>query len=235
MTKQQIEYDDGTTFLSYHGNHGYFLPFVELRMDHMAKNGPFDVWLKDKYTDGDITVLETDTVIDCGSFAGAFSIAAAGMGAKKVYAIEPSSRNYACVVKNIEHFSAGDIVEPINIGLGNVESTLKLNLSEFSCEDSFLQPDQKATGEVEEVKVRKLSNLIDELGIDSSNLYLKVEAEGFEPEIIWGLDDHRPRVITVDVSPERDNKSPREDIRAFLAPLGYEFRDTKRCLFAFRT
>jgi len=233
MTKQQINYDDGTIFLSYHGNHGYFLPFVDYPMDHMAKNGPFDAWLKDKYTDGDITVLETDTVIDCGAFAAAFSIAAAGMGAKKVYAIEPSSRNYTCVLKNIDHFDALEVVQPINIGLGSEEAVLRLNLSETSCDDSFLEPDQKTTGEYEEVRVRTLSDLIEELEIDASNLYLKVEAEGFEPEVIRGLGKYLPRVITVDVSAERNNESPREQIREYLAPLGYQFRDTKRCLFAF--
>ena len=114
---------------------------------------PSIVWLKAKYTDNEITVKETDTVIDCGSFVGAFSIASAEMGAKKVYAIEPSSKNYACILKNLEHLGATEIVEPVNIGLGNQCETLRLNLSSMSCEDSFLKPDQGSLGKYEEVEV----------------------------------------------------------------------------------
>ena len=232
-SKKHIKYEDGTEFLSYHENHGYYFPFIDYRMDKMSKDGPFDVWLKGKYTDGDITVKETDTVIDCGSFVGAFSMASAIMGAEKVYAIEPSSRNFHCLNKNIAHFGAESVITPINIGLGDEDTTLKLNLSHLSCEDSFMACDQDATGTCEEVQVLRLDTYIEQAGIDVSNLYLKVEAEGLEPEIIRGLGELKPRVIVVDVTPERNGASPRNLIKEILKDKGYSFKDTKRCLFAY--
>lgn len=225
--------DDGTEFLSYHGNHGFYFPFVDRRMDYNSKNGPFDEWLKGKYMDGDICVKETDVVIDCGAFVGAFSLAAATAGSPLVYAVEPSSKNYHCLNKNIDHFSASEVITPVNIGLGSKNTKLRLNLSSMSCEDSFLKCDEGATGEYEEVDVLTLETFVEQKNIDPSNLYLKVEAEGFEPEIIKGLGSVKPRVITVDVTPERNGKSPRQEIKDILSDKGYQFRDTKRCLFAY--
>lgn len=233
MKKQHIICDDGTQFLSYHGNHGFYFPFIDYRMDYNSKNGPFDEWLKNKYMDGEIAVRETDTVIDCGAFIGAFSIASATAGAEKVYAVEPSSKNFYCLNKNLDHMGATDIVHPLNIGLGSKIAKLRLNLSSMSCEDSFLKCDEGATGEYEEVDVLTIEKLVEDKGIDVSNLYLKIEAEGFEPEIVKGIGDLKPRVIVVDVTPERNGKSPRGEIKDLLADKGYQFKDTTRCLFAY--
>ena len=232
MTKTHYEYEDGTQFLSYHENHGYYFPFIDQRMDHMSKHGPFDVWLKGKYMTDSVFVREGDTVIDCGSFVGAFSIASCIAGAKKVYAVEPSQKNFKCLNKNIEHFGAEDIVTPINMGLGDKKATLRLNLSSMSCEDSFLKCDEGATGEYEEVEVNTLESFISDNDIEPSNLYVKIEAEGFEPEIVRGLGSVMPRVVVIDVTPERNGDSPRESIKDILRGIGYsKFIDTDRCLF----
>ena len=63
--------------------------------------------------------------------------------------------------------------------------------------------------------------------------YVKIEAEGFEPEIVRGLGDLKPRVITIDATPERNGQSPRDEIKQILGSKGYKFRDTQRCLFAY--
>lgn len=233
MTRTQINYEDGTKFLSYHGNHGYYFPFIDQKMEIMSKRGPFDQWLREKYTTDEIEVRESDIVIDCGSFVGAFSVASAGMGAKKVYAIEPSSRNFNCIKKNIDHFSLEKLIEPINAGLGSSRSKLKLNLSQFSCEDSFLKCDEGYTGNQEEVDVFTVRDIVEKYNIDPNNLYLKVEAEGFEPEIISGMGDLKPRVIVIDNSAERNGERPEEAIKETLKNHGYQFLRTRRCLFAY--
>lgn len=232
MTKLHYEYEDGTQFLSYHENRGYYFPFIDQRMDHMSKYGPFDVWLTGKYMTDDVFVREGDTVIDCGSFVGAFSVASCISGAERVYAIEPSSKNFLCLNKNIQHYGAEDVITPVNMGLGNKKATLRLNLSSMSCEDSFLKCDEGATGEYEEVEVNTLESFISDKNIDPTNLYVKIEAEGFEPEIVQGLVSVMPRVVVVDVTPERNGGSPRETIRDILKDIGYsKFIDTDRCLF----
>ena len=103
----------------------------------------------------------------------------------------------------------------------------------MSCEDSFLKCDEGATGDYEEVDVLTVEKLVEEKSIDVANLYLKIEAEGFEPEIVKGIGNLKPRVIVIDVTPERNGKSPREEIKQLLDGKGYQFKDTTRCLFAY--
>ena len=223
-------------FLSYHGENGFYFPYsnsdnIDARMIKASKQGPFDNWLLKKYTKGKAAILETDTVIDCGAFVGAFSIAAFKKGVKRVYSIEPSSSNFKCVNLNIDHYKARDIIHPYNIGLGNTNGYLDLNISTHGCEHSFLKCDKGSTNKTEKVEVQTLERFINDHNIDSSKLYLKIEAEGFEPEIVTGLKDCQPRVIAVDVTPERNGKSPKAQIETMLKSK-YTIQHSSRCLFA---
>lgn len=217
---------------------GYYFPYTSKRnFDYRHLHNfyyGYDSFLFKKYSEKNIQILSTDTVIDCGSFVGGFTISAVKAKSQKVYSIEPSSRNFNCLTHNIENFGfSTDKVIALNIGLGDKIETKKLNLSASGCDDSFLSPDDGDLNKFEEVEVTTLEFLIKKYNIDPSNLYLKVEAEGFEPEIIQGLGSVKPRVITVDVSPERNGESPRELIMSLLKEIGYEnFTQTRRCLFA---
>lgn len=234
MSRILKQHDDETLFLSYHEKNGFYYPYIDNRIENMSRNGPFDKWLLEKYSGGDLQILPTDTVIDCGAFVGAFSIAAYKKNAQRIFSVEPSTRNFKCLNLNIQHYNAENKITPVNIGLGNKCTKLKLNLSELSCENSFLKCDQGATGKTEMVDVKTLDVFIEENKIDVNNLYLKVEAEGFEPEIVQGLGDNRPRVIVVDVTPERNMESPRVEIENKLKQMGYGIYNTHRCLFGLK-
>lgn len=231
-----IRKKDDVLFLSYHEENGFYFPYsdsnnIDGRMLKASRLGPFDNWLLKKYTKGKATILKTDTVIDCGAFVGAFSIAAFKKGVKRVYSIEPSSSNFKCVNLNINHYNAREIIKPYNIGLGNSNTYLDLNISTEGCEHSFLKCDRGSTNKTEKVEVQTLERFISDHNIDSSNLYLKVEAEGFEPEIVTGLKDCQPRVIAVDITPERNGKSPTAQIETALKSK-YNIQYSSRCLFA---
>lgn len=233
---KKIVQKDNVLFLSYHENNGFYFPYarekdIDPRMHLMSENGPFDNWLLKKYTTENISILKTDTVIDCGSFVGAFSIGAFKKNANKVYSIEPSSKNFNCINLNIDHYKANKLIQPCNFGLGDKNTSLKLNISSEGCEHSFLECDKGATGTFEEVDVYTLDYFIDFYNVDSDNLYLKIEAEGFELEIIKGLTSFKPRVITIDVTPERNGFSPRKDIEKILKNR-YKLKHTSRCIFA---
>lgn len=204
----------------------------DYRQLHNHGKGYFD-YLAKKYTAESFTISATDTVIDCGAFVGGFTVAAARAGAAKVISVEPSSRNYQCLNLNVANQGLTRKVTTINKGLGSKPGLMKLNLSSSGCDDSLLEPDEGATGQTEEVQITTLAGLIEEYSISPENLFLKVEAEGFEPEIIQGLGAFTPRVITVDITPERDGESPLEVIRELLAQKGYRRMEaTSRCLFA---
>jgi FkbM family methyltransferase len=223
-------------FLSFPNVKGYYLPYsnkssIDQRQLYMISQGLSD-WLIAKYTSEKVNIKTTDTVIDCGAFVGGFTIAAAKSGAKKVFSVEPSSRNFNCLNRNIQFRGFSENINTLNIALGSKKDTLRLNLSISGCDDSLLEPDEGDLGTFEEVEVKTLKEIIKENKIDPEHLYLKVEAEGFEPEVILGLEEYKPRVIVVDITPERDGKSPSEEIKNHLSTKGYKFTETHRCLFA---
>ena len=183
--------DTDRLFLSFNGVEGFYLPYgsklgIDQRQLFMVSEG-YDNWLLHKYTTDQIIIKETDVVVDCGAFVGGFTIAAAKAGAAKIYSIEPSSKNYKTLHANLAHYGVEDKAETKNIGLGEEPGELQLNLSKSGCDDSFLEPDEGDLGQSETVEIKTLSDFIQEEGIDPDNLYLKVEAEGFEPEIVYGL------------------------------------------------
>lgn len=219
-------------------NIGYFFPYHSLRstdrrqLSNLRKG--FHEHLFKKYCEGNIQILKSDIVVDCGAFVGGFSVAAVLAGARKVISIEPSRKNFTCLRLNLALYGIESAL-PLNIGLGSAPGTAKLNLSASGCDDSILEPDEGDLHTSEDIEIDTVERLIARHGIESEDLYLKVEAEGFEPEIIDGLGTVRPRVIVVDVTPERGGESPRESIHEKLRALGYNsFKNTERCLFCFQ-
>ena len=211
---------------------GYHFPFIDDRMRIMTYNGPFDDWLWKKYTTEFVYPTKDDVVIDCGSFVGAFSIACAKKGIS-CHSVEPAQSNINCIKKNIEHYNLGDLITVHKIGLGNINCTMDLNLSDLTCENSLLEPDNNmSNGKKESIIVKNTKTFIVENNIDPSKLFLKVEAEGYEPEIIVGLLDIKPRCISIDITPERNNKSPLREIQKFLSSKEYNLTITNRCLIA---
>ena len=215
---------------------GYFFPYSSLRSTFpgqlsILSNG-FHKHLTKKYTCDQVSILNTDTVIDCGAFVGGFSVAAAQLGAAKVISIEPSSKNFHCLKLNLSLYDVNNAI-PIRLALGSESGTAQLNLSTTGSDNSLLKPDVDDLNMTEEVKVETLKGIFNEYHLEPSSIYLKVEAEGFEPEILKGLGDIRPRVIVVDVTPERQGTSPRQEIEQIMKSFNYQtIIHTERCTFA---
>mgnify|MGYP001585695765 CR=1 FL=1 len=238
----KVEKKDSSTSYAFNriSKAGFFFPYIgwlnfDYRQLHNLHYGYSSCLLK-KYTNEKAKALikPSDTVIDCGAFVGGFSVAAMQCNAERLISIEPSSKNYECLKLNIEAKKSKDVeIITLKMGLGQAKGSSKLNLSKSGCDDSFLTPDEGDLHTTEDVEIETIQNLIAEYSIDPKHLFLKVEAEGFEPEIIEGIGSVKPRVIAVDVTPERDNESPRELISGILKTKGYEhIYHTDRCLFA---
>jgi FkbM family methyltransferase len=192
---------------------------------------------KYQYEEKGIRIRPTDTVVDCGAFVGGVTVAAVSLHAERVISVEPSPKNLRCLKINVLGKQLEGRVEVCEGGMGESDTELYLNLSKTGVDDSFLSPD---TGECVGqflTPVFSLASLIKRYDIDCRDLFFKVEAEGFELEILRGVLGLRgsslPRVIVVDVSPERDGLSPRAECEEILRGCGYSQIEHKRnCLFA---
>lgn len=244
-TKQKEAYDidyfcapSGVSLIrNRHSGAAFFFPYptrdtFNRTQLSILKNG-FDEHLRKKYSERPHMVGPGDTVIDCAGFVGGFTVAAIGMGADRVVHVEPTPITRRCAALNFLLHDCADRVVQFAGGLSNEAATLKLNLSESFADNSFLAPDEGATGNVIKVHVTTVEALVASHGLEANKTFLKVEAEGFEIEVIKGMGAFRPRTVAVDVTPERDGESPRQEIRERLSAMGYKtFADTSRCLFA---
>lgn len=121
-------------------------------------------------------------IIDCGANIGLASIYFKDY-AKAIYALEPSSKNYECLLKNVEPYSH---IKPFQIGLAarTGYEWLKTNNDSPIAESLFGNG-----APIEQVRLLSIEDFINGQKIDHVDL-LKMDAEGAEyiifPSIAFG-------------------------------------------------
>lgn len=221
--------DDGAIRVIQNGISLYFpdpIPVVKFA-HHLCG---YEEWLEHKYAlPGFVEVEPGDVVVDCGAYVGGFSRAAAKKGAV-VHAFEPDLANFTCCSKNLAQFPSARVNRA---GLFDRTGTAQLNISASSVEHSLLSPDDGSLVRTETIEIFRLCDYLDRQGLSRLN-FLKLEAEGVEPEIFQGLGDRSADKIAIDISPERNGESPLAYFQEQLAARGYETRQRANVLFAKR-
>jgi FkbM family methyltransferase len=201
-------------------------PMPLVKLSHVVFG--YEEWLKRKYClPGFVEVEAGDVVVDCGAYVGGFSIGAAAVAAE-VHAFEPERENFRCLFRNfrgVDNFTANEA------GLYSRTGRVPLNISANSVEHSLLTPDDGHVLEVREIEVTTLGDYVLRRNLPKLD-FVKIEAEGVEPEVVDGLEDLRPYKLAIDVSPERDGESPAVLLREKLTALGYDVRQRGYVLFA---
>lgn len=174
-----------------------------------------------QYKMGEFETSEFSVVLDVGANLGEFSLAAMRKLDTKVVAIEPVSKTYRCLQANLEKYRENS--QCYNFPLGNREEEIKFFISDSLQNSSAIQPE---TSFIEVTKRTKtLSRLLNDLQINLVHL-MKMDAEGFEPEVLEGLGDSHERILnfTIDCSPERLGQSTLEEVSKYFIKNGIPFR-----------
>ena len=175
-----------------------------------------------KYELIDNLINSETIIIDCGGFVGGFSIAALKRKkAKHSFYIEPSILTRRCASINFSIYGVQENVSIIKGGLGSSNSSKFLNYSYSPTNNSFLKPDSDCSGDGKLTDIFTLDYLFTKYSIDEKKVFLKLEAEGYEVEIIKGMGNFRPKIISVDISPEMDGISPFDEICVLLKRKSY--------------
>lgn len=143
------------------------------------------------------TVQKGDVVLDVGGHIGVFADFALSKGASKVIMIEPEPRNAECIRRNFKQEIAEGRVVLVQEGAWDKESTLELHVSTLnSGMGSFVH--LEGTNGVVKARVRRLDDIIAELGVDRIN-FIKMDIEGAEPQALRGaaniLKMWKPRIM----------------------------------------
>ena len=135
--------------------------------------------LNDYQKMNEVRIREGDIVFDIGSHIGSFAVMAAKLGAK-VYAFEPSKRNYDFLIKNIKLNHLEKDIIPFNIGIYNIDGKLGINTETSNTGGYSVVEDFS-----EEITVKKLSTIMKENNLKKIDL-IKIDVEGSEYEIFTG-------------------------------------------------
>ena len=176
--------------------------------------------MTEKYRkEGFVEVEKGDKVIDIGAFVGEFTLGIIDI-AGEVVSCEPTPETVLCLQKNTNSISNAKVIPAIigsNCGLD------ELRIATDPTDNTTLDVDSESEDTGNRIYVPRLSirQLIDHLNIGSVD-FLKVEAEGAEPEILSDIESLPVEKIAVDASPERYGKSTVKEIHSILTSAGYE-------------
>lgn len=169
-------------------------------------------------------------IVDVGANVGEIGIIAWQSGAQ-YFAFEPDPIAFEALEKNVP----GGKLFPI--ALSNISGVADFGLKTESADSSLLLAGGQEETDAVRVRVARLDDLIDELGLPEKVALLKLEAEGNEPEVLKGAPLFLDRVAycAVDAGPERFGEPTAVEVTNLLFGAGFELRavNLKRGTFLF--
>lgn len=153
-----------------------------------------------------VDLRDQDLVLDVGANLGDVSMY---FRLKKInvryIGFEPSKSEYKCLKINIKQDSSEKVFQ---VALGNKTGQMTFYSKPDNGDSSLIK--MSDFSEKYEIQVKTLDQQIEELGLQNTKIkLLKLEAEGFEPEIIQGYKKYlsNTEYVVADLGPERGNSA----------------------------
>ncbi len=164
------------------------------------------------------SVESDDLILDVGAFVGEFTIPAASHG-EEVLAVEPDPRSFNCLSLQTANRNNITLLNELPY---KEKKRIKFNSATDGSESSVIGVDK---GEYEEVEMlaKPLDDILNELNISHVD-FVKIDAEGAEPEVLQGLQETTVDKFAIDVGEERDGTGTKDQVRRILEDRGYECR-----------
>ena len=172
----------------------------------------------DTYMLDEIGLKDNDTVIDCGANVGELKLALKSKGLKiNYYGFEPEDPTYKCLALNV-----GNTSKVFQNALGNKNERKNLYLDTIGGNSSLID-----FGTNQKVPIEVIA--LDSLSIDTPIKVFKVEAEGYEPEVLEGAIETLKLVeyVTVDFGAERGKNNNNTVVEVNNILLDNNFKLTK--------
>jgi len=163
----------------------------------------------------------TDTFFDIGSNVGAYTLLASGVCGAKSVAIEPVGSTFDILVKNIALNQLEGSVAAINAAAGAEEGTIPFT-SAYDTTNHAIAKNEIAEAGTIDVKLVT----IDSLAMENSPQLAKIDVEGFETEVLKGmnitLDSAELKAIIIELNGSGERYGYSEgDIHLLLLGKGF--------------
>lgn len=173
--------------------------------------------LADEYLVKREMVAGGKVLVDVGANVGELALWGEPLGAR-YFGFEPDPRVFAALERNVKEGRT------FQVALGEASEKRSLFLKSQTADTSLLRPSSwKESDGLTEVDVETLDAVLGEALPSGRVDLLKVEAEGFEPEILLGAQETLKRTgfLTVDAGPERDGQSTLPAVMDILISSGF--------------
>ena len=203
-------------FVSHPRRLPYYKNGVQARISNLAR----------EYCVSELELVPGDQIVDVGAHSGEFGMWAGRFGVRYL-AIEPDPMAFEALRRNLP----GANLE--NLAVGAEQGVSRFSLA-TSTGDSSLG---SAGNSVIDVAVERLDTVVQRVFPLGRIAVLKIEAEGFEPEVLQGAGETlgRTDIVTVDAGEEREGRSTAPECVNLLLHSGFQLRDVylRRGIFLF--
>lgn len=194
-----------------------YIPFIRRYSMYCNSVASRISYMFDRYPLGD---LSNSLVLDVGAHVGEYALAASKL-AQKVICFEPDPFAREALIRNT---SSIENIEVMPIALSNKTGVSTFFIATEHADSSLFEPD-KFTSKIQTQVMR-----LDDLSIDTQgyrSVVLKMDAEGFEPEVLEGgltwIQSHL-HVAAIDVAPERAGSDTYQEVKRLLESIGFKLR-----------
>jgi len=193
------------------------------------RNGEFyfGYMKEERYTmDGEVDIDPGDIVVDVGACIGEF-VTYAVKSANQVFAVEPDTISAKCLDNNIDESEDVTVIQKV---AWKEDGKVTFHLSSDATENSIFKPDQGELINTVSLPAATIETIADKHEIHTID-FLKVDAEGAEPEVLAGIGDVDVQKLAVDCTPERDGTSPKQRVCSWLTTNDYTIKEKNDVLF----
>jgi FkbM family methyltransferase len=213
--------DDRTgnrVYVSHPRRLAYYREGVAQRVSNLAR----------EYCLDGITLGSSDQLIDVGAHSGEFGLWAQQFGSAYL-GIEPDPIAFGALHRNLPEAR----LEQVAVGADR--GTAEFSLATSTGDSSF----DTSGGQTIKVRVETLDDVAQRVFPEGHITILKIEAEGFEPEVLEGASAtlSRTRIVTVDAGEERGGLSTAPDCVNLLISSGFQLTQVylRRGIFLFQS
>jgi FkbM family methyltransferase len=154
---------------------------------------------------------------DIGACMGEYCVWLAQQGIRCV-AFEPVPMNYKALAKNVEINNMQNLIRTYPVGLGSKEEEVYFDIKPVLTSASGI--DRTYTGPEKNVKIKRLDDLIPELGCSPKDgIMMKLDVEGMEVEVLKGGENFLKSARKLTLILEK-TFSGENSIRDYLATIG---------------